>query len=82
MAFVKGKQDGLSIRVAQYEDAVLIEMFQAALEHVEHGLLSEGPLVSLEREYRQQSSGAAVNAIRDVEWAVMTELAMRYCEMK
>ena len=74
------KQDWLSTRVSEYEDAALIEMFSAALDHLDNGYLSEGLLLSLEREYRRQTNGGVVNSLRDVENAVTIELAIRYCE--
>lgn len=82
MSPLKRKQDWLSSRVSEFEDTVLIEMFKAALEHMDHGFLTDGPLVSLEREYRRQTNGAAVNSLRDVETAVFIEMAMRYSESK
>ena len=76
------KQDWLSVRVSGLEDAVLIEMLEAALDHMDHGFLKDGPLLSVEREYRQQTNGAVVNPLRDVETAVLIELAIRYSESK
>ena len=78
----KRKQDWLSLRVSELEDAVLIDMLKAALDHMNHGFLKDGPLLSVEREYRQQTNGAVVNSLRDVETAVLVELAMRYSESK
>lgn len=76
------KQDWLSVRVSGLEDAVLIEMLEVALDHMDHGFLKDGPLLSVEREYRQQTNGAVVNPLRDVETAVLIELAIRYSESK
>lgn len=82
MASLKRKQDWISLRVSGVEDAALIEMLKATLDHMDHGFLTDGPLLSLEREYRQQTNGAAVNSLRDVELAVLIELAIRYSETK
>ena len=72
----------LSTRMAELDDDTLLEMLKDALDHMEHGLLADSNLVSLEREYRQQAKGVAVNPIREVEMAVAIELAMRYGELK
>ena len=49
---------------------------------MDHGFLKDGPLLSLEREYRQQTNGAAVNSLRDVETPILIELAMRDSDSK